>query len=416
MSRPTDQSDTRPNATADSRGVLHNRPFMAVWGSQAVSSFGDPLQAIALAFVVIDRGAGPLALSAVVVAIAVPRGIAALFAGPLVDRHGALRIVVLSDAVRAAASAVLAVLVLINAPIWTLIPGLVVTGLAGGAFRPAIQASVPVLVDRDKYQSANSLTQLNPQVAMMVGAPLAGLAVAVLGKTASLSLNAGTFLLAAVVSEVVRRAVVVADEGPPEDEETLLRAFLVGLRHLALDRGLGLLILLDGVVDLATAGQLSVGLPLISNQLGGAVALGWLLAGFGAGSVISLLAMVLVPRLSHRGLLICLLQLPQAALLALVPFLSLPLSSAALFGMALLNGVCTVLFIALIQERTPERMLGRVLGLSAVAGFTLQPVGQVATGAIASVSTAANTFLFSACIVAAVSTLGALSSKVRAMD
>lgn len=84
--------------------------------------------------------------------------------------------------------------------------------------------------------------------------------------------------------------------------------------------------------------------------------------------------------------------------------------------MALLNGVCTVLFVALIQERTPERMLGRVLGLSAVAGFALQPVGQVTTGVIASIGTVSITFLISAGIVAAASTLGALNSRVRSMQ
>ena len=415
MSRPLGHPESQPLASDASRGVLRNRPFRALWGSQAVSSLGDPLQAIALAFVVIDRDAGPLALSAVVIAIAIPRGVAALLGGPLVDRCGPLRMLVLSDAVRALASAVLAILVITDAPIWTLMPPLMATGLAGGVFRPAILASVTVLVAREKFQSATSLTQLNPQVAMMVGAPLAGLLVATVGKTAALTLNATTFMVAAVVAEVVRRSVAAPSDGQPEDEETLLRAFFAGLKHLTADRALGLLILLDGVVDLATAGQLSIGLPLISEDLGGAVALGWLLAGFGAGSVISLVAMVFAPRLSHRGLLICLLQIPQAGLLAIVPFVSLPLSSAALFGMAALNGVCTVLFFAVIQERTPERMLGRVLGLSAVAGFALQPVGQVATGVIASVSTAPTTFLTSACIVVAASTLGALNKRVRNM-
>lgn len=409
------QPDSPSRHSDASPGVLRNGPFMALWTSQAVSSMGDPLLAIALAFVVIDRGADPLALSAVVIAITIPRGVASLFAGPLVDRYGPLRMVVLSDAVRSLASAVLAVLVVTNTPIWTLVPPLVATGLAGGAFRPAIQASVTILVHRDRFQAANSLTQLNPQVAMMVGAPLAGLLVTVLGNPASLALNAAAFLVATAVAEAVRRLVAASSDGQSE-EEKLLRAFVAGLKHLTVDRALGILILLDGVIDLATAGQLSVGLPLISEDLGGPVALGWLLAGFGAGSVISLLAMVFVPRLRHRGLLICLLQIPQAAFLAIVPFVSLLWSSAALFAMALLNGVCTVLFVALIQERTPPRMLGRVLALSAVAGFALQPVGQVATGVIASVGTASTTFLISAGIVAAASTLGALNSRIRSMQ
>jgi len=374
--------------------------FRQLWLGQAISSLGDPLQTVALAWLVLDRTGSAVALSAALLGMTIPRGALTLFGGALVDRIGPRQVVLWSDTVRAVAVAGLAGLAV--APSfalwpWALAAVLAVYGAASGLFAPAIQSITPRLVPAAELQSAVAVREATAQMAVLVGAPLAGAVVAVVGPAAAFGLNAASFGAAAVATRSVPAA-----QGPREtaDHDCQVRSGVAttsamsgGLRGLLAEAfaGLGVvrqhtwltaLVLIEAVCNLVGSGPLTIGLPLLARGplAAGSAGYGLLLAAAGAGHVVGMLLLAGRRPMARRGQRYCLLIVAQAPLfagLAVAPFWL----ALALLGLSgLLNGVVLVMFLNMLQTRVEAAVLGRVMGVVSLAFYGLGPVSQAAAG------------------------------------
>ncbi|OJF10838.1 MFS transporter [Couchioplanes caeruleus] len=392
-------------------GPLHgNWRFSTVWFGQALSCFGDPLQRIAIVYIILSQYGDPLLLSQVVVAFAVPSALAALFGGVISDRYSPRRVMFWSDIVRALSAAALAVLAATNGSTTLITIVLAIAGTAGGAFLPASRSVVTSLVDSNNLQSANSLMQINPQLAMFIGAPVGTLIVAAYGPSTALIINAVSFIISAISCLAIPRMTAsIAASG-----QRIMSEAWDGIRYLARHGALTVLVVMDMVIDFATAGQLAVGLPILAHERGNAADFGILLGGFGAGSILGLVLMAVVPPIKRRrGLLICWLQLAQAPLLGAIAFTDIVVSTALLALMAALNGVALVLYLGVIHDYTEPRLLGRVMALTVVAGLSLQPLAQLATGFAAEFGNSALPFIAGSLIMAIASAIALGSARVR---
>ena len=180
--------------------ALRIRDFRLLWGSEAISLIGDQFHIVALSWLVIDLTRSGLALGVVLIASGIPRAVMLLPFGVLADRRPPRTLMLVAHLARGVIVGAMAALVLSDT---TSLPLLALLGAAFGAvdalYLPAQQAFLPRVVDGDRLPSANALLQGTLQLTSIVGPPLAGALIAVVGTGTAFVVDTASFLLASVV-------------------------------------------------------------------------------------------------------------------------------------------------------------------------------------------------------------------------
>ena len=157
-------------------GALRERQFRLLWLGQATSTLGDGLVPVALAFAVIgtlDRSA--TALGVVLAAHTLPLVLFVLVGGVWADRLPRQLVMLVSDSIRCAVQATLAVLLLSGAAeLWHLVVLIAIYGTAESFFQPAATGLVPATVSPQRLQQANALLGLSRSIAFVLGPAIAG--------------------------------------------------------------------------------------------------------------------------------------------------------------------------------------------------------------------------------------------------
>ena len=124
-------------------------------------------------------------------------------AGVLADRFPRRPYLIVMQAIQGIFSAVLAVLVGFDSPLWTLLACSLIIGIGNALNAPAFQASVPLLVDRRDLAGAVSLNSVMINGSRVIG-PLLAAVLSILGVS-----HAGLFLVNAVTYLFLIAAILV---------------------------------------------------------------------------------------------------------------------------------------------------------------------------------------------------------------
>jgi len=139
----------RPGGLA-SHGLLtplRHLDFRILWAGMAVSLLGDGIFLVAVAWESYALWNAPAALSIVGIGMTVPTVLFLLVGGVVSDRCERRRVMLWSDAVRAATVGVLALLVATGSlEFWQLVALVAVYGSGTAFFTPAFEAVVPDLL------------------------------------------------------------------------------------------------------------------------------------------------------------------------------------------------------------------------------------------------------------------------------
>jgi MFS family permease len=159
--------------------LARQRSFAAFWLAQAVSLCGDRLHQVALAVMVYNTTGSAFTVAAILAAAIAPNVVLGPVAGVLVDRASRKTILVGADLVRVGL-VLLIPLALHFSPLAAF--GLVfAVGCATALFLPAKTAAVADLVGPEQFDAANGATWIADALADLIGYPLAGLIVVLLG-------------------------------------------------------------------------------------------------------------------------------------------------------------------------------------------------------------------------------------------
>ena len=339
----------------------------------------EALLIVLLTLTALDGGAG--GITAVLVAQGVPRAVLLPFGGLVSDKFGAAKVAPITAAVRAVLLVGLAVAVLSasETPILLLVVAGALLGVVDAISYPASMALVPAVAPKDSLAKVNSGISGIESVGDLVGPAAAAGLYAAIGPGASLGVVAALALVSAIGFAVLART------GVPKEESVEITpgAFFEGLRFAWGEQAIR-----RPLVGLAAAGLLLVGPVMVGGavmaeeRFGDRAELGFILAGFGVGSLIGL---GLAPRLSRRYSPV----VPSAAGLGLglglVGMAFAPtviLAGAAAVLMGLVVGASWVAFVTWIQERTPGPMRGRMMSIVAFAFLALDPLSYAVAGVL----------------------------------
>jgi DHA3 family tetracycline resistance protein-like MFS transporter len=293
-----------------------------------------------------------------------------------------------ADVVRAAAIGLLGVLSLGGGlELWHVIALIAFVGLGDAFFNPASTAIVPDLLPEELLPQANALQGLvRPMAVRLVGPAIGGFVVAAVGPGVAFLVDGASFLVSMALLAAIAARPVRAAGGA-----SLRRTFAEVGEGLAFVRRTPWLwaTLVSAMFSLLLfVGPVQVLLPfLVKNRLGlEADALGLIFAVGGVGSV---LAAIAIGQLGLPRLRITVMYASWAVGVAMLAGYGLMSSlwhalvvgfvAAALFELG------AVIWITLLQQLVPRRLLGRVSSLDWLVSTGLVPVSFALTGPVSEV-------------------------------
>ena len=367
------------------RRVFANSRLARLMAGEFISSVGDWLYMVAMLVVVYEQSHDALALGLVGAARIAPYLILSVPAGIVADRFDRRLILLTTDILRGALQVVLAVLVLVGAPVLSIVAVAILSTCVATFFGPAIGAYLPSLVDDESdLGPANSVWATLDNLAYFVGPAIAGIVIAVGGLVVAFMLNAASFAIVAIMLATLpsrQTPIAVAeDEARADDTEATGSPPPSGWGTIV--RRLPGIIVLDTATGFAGGGLGVLTVVIAVDSLGaGEAATGFLNAATGIGGIAAgIVAGWIVLRRLDAGIVAgCLIGAAGLLVLGttgdLVPAL---IAIGVAVGALLLLDVITA---TIVQRLVPDEERGRAMGalqipsaVASIAGAFMAPL------------------------------------------
>lgn len=393
---------------------LRRRGFALLWTGMTVSLAGDGILLVALAWKVYELSNAPTALSMVGLAMTIPHVALLLVGGVVSDRFDRRRVMMASDAVRAAAVGALGLLALTGQlRLWHVAVLIAAYGAATAFFGPAFDALVPDIVPAGDLVQANAIDQFARPLALRIAGPaLGGALIAAGGSAVAFLVDGASFLVSIACLVRIRPDVEAAGDEAPGDEApgdeaaaSVIDDVRAGFRFVRANAWLWGTLVAATFAYLLFMGPVEVLLPyLVKNDLhAGPGTLGTVLALGGAGSLATALAVgrMGTPRRCMRFIYLAW----TASTLALAGYAVARSAWQAVAVSVLFNGLesaGTVVWLTVKQHLVPRALLGRVSSLDWFVSTGLVPLSFALTAPLAAAIGARGTFLLAGVLGAGV--------------
>ncbi len=366
--------------------ALRYRDFRVLWFGAFTSSVGTWMQSVAENWLVLTVTGSAFFLGLDAFLQQLPIMLFTLIGGVVADRRDRRRTLLTSQYIQMASAFTLAALVYFQVVhIWHILALSFTTGCAQAFGGPAYQSLVPSLVEKRDLPNAIALNSIQFNLARVVGPLLAGAALAAFGMVSCFGLNGLSFLvvIVALMSLHVKHVA-------PLSTQSMLTELRGGFSYV---RGEGSIMALTVLAAATTflGFPLLTFLPLFAQRVfhEGVGQYSRLMAFSGAGAVCGALLVAWLGRFKRMGLAALLVQLLFGALVigfSLSRVLWLSYLLLFLCGGALV--IVFSLITSLVQLMAPNEMRGRVMSIYMVAFRGGMPLGSLASGYFASLTSA----------------------------
>ena len=373
-----------------STSTLFHRDFMLVVIGQIISLFGNAILRFALPLYLLHLTESPTLFGMVTACSFAPMVVLSIIGGVLADRVNKRNIMVVLDFSTAALITVFTLL-LDRAPIVPLfIAMLMLLYSISGAYQPAVQASIPLLVQHEHLIAANAVINQVNTLANLLGPVLGGIFFSLWGILPILALSMVCFFASAVMECFIHIP------HTPQPRQTgilaVVRADLTSCYHFVHDERpvFFSVIAVVAFFNLVLTAVIIVGSPILitqtlalSDTLYGITQGIQALGGLCGGILASALATRLSPQQAHRCLILCALSVAGmgCALVFSIPAIA---SYIIITGMSFLVMIGSTLFMVqiytTIQLQTPSQLVGKVMATLIALALCGQPLGQALYG------------------------------------
>lgn len=380
---PVTPASQRRHRGQDERGPSYREvfavgEFRALWAAQLLSYAGDQFAQVAIAILVFERTGSPFLTGLAYALTYLPPVLGGPLLSGLADVFPRRRVMVTLDLVRAALVAGMAVPQLPFGGLCALLLG---TVLLGPPFSAARSALLPDVLPRQQYVLASSIGNITFQGSQIAGFLAGAGVVAALGPHHALAMDAGSFVLSAVIvgAWVKRRPAPAGASGPRPSLWSLTRD---GASYIFSRPPVRTLVLLGWLAGFAVVPE-GLAAPYAHDLGGGPLTTGLLMAAMPIGMIIGAFLMGRLARPAARirliGWLAMLSCAPLMASLAHPPlWLLLPLWVIAGAG-----GAYQLAAAAAFVNAVPAASRGRAFGIAQSGLLASQGLGILAAGAAA---------------------------------
>lgn len=393
-------------------------PFVGLELTTTVSGMGNGISMIVFPWLALELTGSPSAAGAMAAIAALPMLLSFFFSGVAVDILGRRPVSVGSDLLSLLSVAMVPVLGYFFGLSFGMLAALAV---CGAIFDPAGMSARESMVPEAARAAGLSLERGNGineafwGVAYLAGPALGGASIGFLGAERTCWLSAGLFLVGAITMTIVK---VPGSARPPTHERPsgIWASTKEGISFLFADRLLRTIALISAVVVGFWLPVEGVILPVYFQQTDSPERLGFTAAAIAFGGITgAALYSYLGERFNRRRIFISALIICSAGVIGMALLPPYPIFLVMCFLVGLTYGPIPPIVSTELQERSPSRLRGRVMGINASAEYVAGPIGYVIAGPLIEAVGLGNAFLIMAIGFAAVSLLTIGSRALRGM-
>jgi MFS family permease len=249
--------------------------------------------------------------------------------------------------------------------------------------QPVRLALVPAVVTRDRLLDAVAFNAVGMTMSMILGPVMAELATEWWGVEGAFFLMAG--LMAAALVAAARLEVPAVTAQP---RASMWREIRAGVAHVVRDRPVRMLFVMLTVGNVINAAMVMTMLPsFVAGEFGhDAEDAGTLLSFMGIGLLLSSVLVMRLGSLRNKGAIFLRAFMVGSTCLVILGLVPGFWAAAAVVGvMGLAGGFYTNMNQSLVQSRTPDELMGRVMSLYSFGQQGLMPIGALGAGVVASI-------------------------------
>ncbi|HLX57028.1 MAG TPA: MFS transporter [Ktedonobacteraceae bacterium] len=359
-------------------------PIYAFFAGSAISYVGDMLTFLAIPWFVLQTTGSVTQTGITAFFSTLPTVFSAFFGSTLVDRLGYKRTSVLGDMASGITIALIPLLYhAAGLAFWQLLALVFLGGLLKSPGVTARYSMVPDLAATAAMplERANALSDGVSRISRFIGAPLAGVLIAVIGTSNLLWLDAASFALSALLI-----GLAVPATAPLFRAERATRSYLAtvweGVRFIQRDSLIGAIVLTVMITNLVDAAWSSVvGPAYIKSIFHSAIPFGLMIAALGGAAFVGTLIFGAIGHRLPRRLTFGIGYTLGGSLrfwVFLVPILPVLIGWQVIAGLAI--APINPLSDTVIQEHAPAEMRARVFGTINAGVLAGIPLGTFASG------------------------------------
>ncbi|MBV7337953.1 MFS transporter [Chloroflexi bacterium TSY] len=380
------------------------RPFFTIWTGQIASWMGSEVIQFALIWWLTSTTGSATVLAISTTFAILPRIVVGPFIGVFVDRWSRRMVMIVADAVVAAATICLAVLFWMEiAQIWHIYTLMAVRALGGLFHQTAMTASVSLLVPEEHLARIGGLYQTVAGIMAIVAPPLGALLVTILPMQSVLAIDVGTFALAIaplLFIPIPQPAIETSDqerEGSTSFVGSVLDDLRIGLRFTWEWKALRILTVVIMIFNLLAFPMMTLVPILITVHFGGSASeFGWFQSALGIGAITG--GFILSTwggfrrRIVTMTLALVLIGVGNSVV-GLTPENILIVAAMGWFFVGAMSSIFNGASLAILQATVPPEMQGRVFSINWSFVTAMAPIGLALAGPIADTFSASLWFL-----------------------
>lgn len=369
---------------------LFTKNFTLLVLGQASSLFGNYILRLALSMYVLEISGSAAVFAGILSAATIPSILLAPLGGILADRADKRKIMVVLDAMTGLAVLSAAVLLPGNHAITVIGVLLVVLSVFGAFETPTVQACIPQMVTGDNIVRGNAVVNQIASISYLTAPLLGGILYAAIGLKPVMFASVVCFFLTASFEWFIKLGY-----RPGNDQGRILTMikndFLSSIRFIVKEQSdIMRMLFLAALSRFFVMGIAMVGLPfLVRTVLGldakyyggaeSALAVATILGSIAAGLLTGKLKFEkLAYVLTAIG--VCIIPAGIAFLIPVDAVFKYAVSVVSFCGMQAAISIFSIFAVSMIQQKTPDHLLGKVMAYTSAITMCAQPVGQMVYG------------------------------------
>lgn len=369
---------------------LFTKNFMLLILGQLTSLFGNFILKLALSMYVLEATGSAAIFAGILSAATIPTIILSPLGGILADRANRRNIMVALDALTGI-SVLCAALFLSESNALAVISTLLIILSVLGAFEtPTVQACIPTMLQGENIMKGNAVVNQVASLSYLVAPMLGGVLYAMLGLKPVMYASVGCFFITALF-ECFIKLNYQRLEGKGGVLSVVKQDFLSSVQYIVKEQtSIGEMLLLTAFSRFFVMGITIVGLPYIVRTVLGlnaqyygaaesALAVATILGSVAAGLLTGKLKIHrLSILLASMGVFI--IPVGIAFLCPVSPVIKYAVTIVSLCGMQIAISIFSIFAVSLIQQRTPNHLIGKVMAYTSSITLCVQPIGQMVYG------------------------------------
>ena len=369
---------------------LFTKNFTLLILGQLTSLFGNFILKLALSMYVLEATGSATIFAGILSAATIPTILLSPLGGILADRADRRNIMVALDALTGVSVLCAALFLSESNAIAVISTLLIILSILGAFETPTVQACIPTMLQGDNIMKGNAVVNQVASLSYLIAPMLGGVLYAMLGLKPVMYASVVCFFITALFECFIKLSYQrIQNQGGVL--QIVKQDFLSSMQYITKEQtSISKMLLLTAFSRFFVMGITIVGLPfLVRTVLGfnpkyygaaeSALAVATILGSIAAG--------ILAEKLKIHKLSILLASLGIFIIPAGIVFF-LPVNAIIKYGVTVVSfcgmqaviSIFSIFAVSLIQQRTPNQLIGKVMAYTSTVTLCVQPIGQIVYG------------------------------------